>query len=108
MVLLIPQERGQQRTVEWAQVVEETGIQIIPQERIIDRIVDVPVAMQCQVPTIQTVPQTADNLQVHFFDRVVDVPVVMQLERSLELCTVTTNLEEIHFWIVRFSAAYQV
>ena len=51
-------------------------------ERIIDRIVDVTVAMQRQVPTIWTVQQTVENRQVHFLDRVVDMPIVMQQKRS--------------------------
>ena len=87
------------------QVVEETVVQIISQESIIDRIVDVTVAVQRQVPTIQTVLKTVGSLQVQFLDRVADVPVVTQQEGSPELCTVTTDWEEIHFWIVWFSAA---
>ena len=54
----------------------------ITKERIIDRIVDVTVAMQRQVPTIQTVPQAGENLQVQFLDRVVDMQIVMQQKRS--------------------------
>ena len=54
----------------------------IMNERIIDRIVDVTVAMQRQVPTIQTVLETVENLQVQFLDRVVDMPIVMQQKRS--------------------------
>ena len=50
----------------------------IVNERIIDRIVDVTVAMQRQVPTIQTGLQKLENLQVQFLDRVVDMPIVMQ------------------------------
>ena len=49
---------------------------------IIDRIVDVTVAMQRQVPTIQTVLQTVENLQVQFLDRVVDMLIVTQQKRS--------------------------
>ena len=68
-----------QRTVEQIvhvhvlQVVEETAgvVQIIPKERIskriADRIVDVPVVMQSQVPTIQTVQKTVEVSQVQFF-----------------------------------------
>jgi len=54
----------------------------IMNERIIDRIVDGTVAMQRQAPTIQTVLQTVENLQVQFLDRVVDMPTVMQQKRS--------------------------
>ena len=59
--------------------------------------------MQHHVPTIQTVLKTVGNLQVQFLDRVANVPVVTV--RPPELCTVTTDWEEIHFWIVWFSAA---
>ena len=54
----------------------------IVKECIIDRIVDVTVATQRQVPTIQTVLQTVENLQVQFLDRVVDMPIVVQHKRS--------------------------
>ena len=56
------------------QVVEEIAevVQIILQERIskriIDRIVDVPVVMQRQVPTIQTIRKTVEVPQVQFFE----------------------------------------
>ena len=53
----------------------------IMKESIIDGIVDVTAAMQRQVPTIQTVLQTVENLQVQFLDRVVDMPIVMQQKR---------------------------
>ena len=53
----------------------------IMQECITDRIVDVTVAVQRQVPTIQTVLQTLENLQAHFLDRAVDMPIVMQQNR---------------------------
>ena len=49
---------------------------------IIDRIVDVTVAMQRQIPTIQTVLQTVENLQVQFLDRVADMLIVTQQKRS--------------------------
>ena len=52
----------------------------IMKHRIIDRIVDVTV--QRQVPTVQTVLQTVENLQVQFLDRVVDMPFVTQQKRS--------------------------
>ena len=54
----------------------------IMKECIIDGIVDVTVAMQRQVPTIQTVPQTVENLQVQFLEQVVDMPIVIQQKRS--------------------------
>ena len=58
----------------------------IMKECIIDRIVDVTVAMQRQVPSIQTVLQTVENL-VQFLVRVVDMPIVMQqLRLPARLC----------------------
>ena len=48
----------------------------VPQVQHIGKIVDVPIVMQRQVPTIQTVQKT-EVPQVQF-DRVVDVPVVLQ------------------------------
>ena len=53
---------------------------IVKHRIIIDRIVDVTV--QRQVPTVQTVLQTVENLQVQFLDRVVDKPFVTQQKRS--------------------------
>ena len=47
-----------------------------PQEQYSGKIVDVPVVMQRQVPTIQTLQKTVEVPQVQF-DRVVDVVVVM-------------------------------
>ena len=46
--------------------------------RIIDRIVCVPVVMQRQVPTIQTVQKTVEVRQVQFLDSVAELLVVMQ------------------------------
>ena len=80
IVRLIPQERVQQCTVEQIvddhvpRVVEEIAevVQIILLERIleriVDRIVDVPVVMQRQVSTIQTVQKTVQVLQVQFLE----------------------------------------
>ena len=64
----------QQRTVEQIDhdSVPRVVVQIIRQERfskrIVDRIVDVPVVMFRQVPTIQTVQKTVEVPQVQFFD----------------------------------------
>merc|ERR1712083_199712 len=44
----------------------------------IDRVVDVPVVKQRQVPSIQKVQRTVEVPQVQYIDRVVDVPVVKQ------------------------------
>ena len=50
----------------------------VPQIQFLDRVVDVPLVMQQQVPMIQKVQKTVEISQVQFIDRVVDVPVVMQ------------------------------
>ena len=66
----------------------------IMKDRIIGRIVDVTV--QRHVPTIQTVPQTVENLQVQFLDRVVDMPIVMQQKRSpARLCFALLHEERV-------------
>ena len=44
----------------------------------IDKVVDVPVVIQCQVPVIQNQQKTVEVPQVQYIDGVVDVPVVMQ------------------------------
>ena len=49
----------------------------IPQVQFIDRIADVPVVMQSQVPIIHTVQKTVEGPQSQCLDRVVDVLVVM-------------------------------
>ena len=49
-----------------------------PQVQYIDKIVDVPVVAQRQVPTIQTAQKTEEVPKVQFIEQVVDVPVDMQ------------------------------
>ena len=44
----------------------------------IDKIVDVPIVVQRQAPTVQTVKKTVEVPQVQFLGRVVDVPVVVE------------------------------
>ena len=53
-----------------------------PQLQFSDGVVDVPVAMPRQVPTIQRVQNTEDVLQVQCSDIVVDVPVMTQRQVS--------------------------
>ena len=71
----IPQERGQNSTVEQTvdvpvpQIQEETVE--VPQIQFIDRAVDVPVVMQRLVPTVQKVQRTVEVLQAHSIDKVV-------------------------------------
>ena len=54
----------------------------IPQVQYIDKIVDMPIVTQRQVPTIQMMQESVEVPQVQFLDRVVDVPVVMQRQVS--------------------------
>ena len=66
----------------------------IMKECIINRIVDVTVAMQRQVPTIQALLKTVENLQIQFLDRVVDMPIVMQQKRSPgRLCFIQPGIQ---------------
>ena len=78
---LIPQERVQNRTVE--QVIDVPVLQIqetveVPQIQLIDEVVDVPVVVQRQVPTVEKVQKTVKVRQVQFIDKVVDAPVIVQ------------------------------
>ena len=50
----------------------------IPQLQYIDKVVDVPVVMQKQVPAIQKVQKTVEVPQVQLIDKVVDMLVVLQ------------------------------
>ena len=50
----------------------------------IDLIVELPVVMQCQIPTIRTVQRTVEMPQVEFLDPAVDVPVVVQRQAPQE------------------------
>ena len=59
-------------------VVMQRQVPEVQQVQYIDEMIDVPVVAQCQVPTIQTVRKAVDVPQVQFPDRVADVPVVTQ------------------------------
>jgi len=48
----------------------------VPQVQYIDRVVDVPVVKQRQVPSVQKVQKTVEVPQVQYIVKVVDVPVV--------------------------------
>ena len=63
-----------------------------PQVEYSDRIVDLPVATQCRVPTIQPVQETVDMPQVQFIDRVrrriieeTDFPIPPVMEETIEV-----------------------
>ena len=51
----------------------------------IDKVTDVPVSMQRQVPTVHMVQKTVEVPAVPFMDRVVDMPVVMQRRAPMAL-----------------------
>ena len=74
----------------FVQTVEETFE--VPQVQYSDRIFDLPVVMQCRVPTIQPVQEAVDMPQVQFRDRVrrriieeTDVPVPRVMEEITEV-----------------------
>ena len=50
----------------------------VPQAQSTDKVIDVPVIMQRQVPAVQVVRKTVEVPQTQFIDRVVDTPVVQQ------------------------------
>ena len=59
---------------------------------IVDRIVDVTVMVQRQIPSIQTISKTVEILQIQFLDRVVDVPVDEHIDDSCD-CTSDFQME---------------
>merc|ERR1711972_185449 len=50
----------------------------VPEIVFVDRVVDIPVTKQRQVPMVQTVQKTVEIPEVAFVDVVVDVPVTKQ------------------------------
>ena len=50
----------------------------VPRVQYSDRIIDLPVVMQCQIPTIQAVQETMEVPHIQVLDPAVDVRVVMQ------------------------------
>ena len=64
-------------------------------ERIIgDRIVDVTMVVQRQIPTIQTIQKQWRFYKLQFLDRVVDVPVDEHIDGSCD-CTSDFQMEEV-------------
>ena len=59
-------------------ILRKKGLEV-PQVEHIDKIVDVPVVTQGQVPTSRSVQKAVEVPQVQFLDRVPDVPVATQL-----------------------------
>ena len=76
----------------FVQAVEETFE--VPQVQYSDRIVDLPVVMQCQIPTIRAVQRAVEVPQVQFCDRVVDVPVVMQVPVTQETIEILKTVSQ--------------
>ena len=52
----------------------------IPQVQFLNKVVDIPVVVQRQVPMVQKVQKTLEVPQLQFIDKVVDIPVVAQRE----------------------------
>ena len=52
----------------------------IPQVQFLDKVVDIPVVVQRQVPMVQKVQKTLEVPQLQIIDKVVDIPVVAQRE----------------------------
>merc|ERR1719498_1575908 len=52
--------------------------QEVPQVQFIDKVVDIPVQKQRQVPMIQKVQKTVEVPQIQYIDKIVDVPVQKQ------------------------------
>merc|ERR1740116_623612 len=50
----------------------------VPQVQHVDKIIDVPVVKQVEVPQIQKIPKTVEVPQIQYIDKVVDIPVVKQ------------------------------
>merc|ERR1711945_20320 len=52
----------------------------VPQVQFIDKVVDIPVVAQRQIPMVQTVQKTIEIPQLQYVDKVVDVPVVQVVQ----------------------------
>merc|ERR1719284_1005822 len=52
----------------------------VPQLQFIDKVVDIPVVAQRQIPMVQTVQKTIEIPQLQYVDKVVDVPVVQVVQ----------------------------
>merc|ERR1711916_74501 len=52
----------------------------VPQLQFIDKVVDIPVEAQRQIPMVQTVQKTIEIPQLQYIDKVVDVPVVQVVQ----------------------------
>ena len=80
------------------EVMEETieVVQHNPQKQVqcVDKIIDVPVVMQRQVPTSPTVQKTVEVSQVQFLDRMVGVPVVLQRQAPQETIEVPKTVSQ--------------
>ena len=98
----IPQERGQNSTVEHTvdvpipQIQEETVE--VPQIQSIDTAVDVPVVVQRQVSIVQKLQKTAKVPQAQFIEQVVDVPVDMSRQASaVHVVKQTAEIPQVQF-----------
>merc|ERR1712012_1319198 len=57
----------------------------VPQLQFIDKVVDIPVVAQRQIPMVQTVQKTIEIPQLQYVDKVVDVPEVQVVEKTVEI-----------------------
>merc|ERR1712064_178886 len=62
----------------------------VPQLQFIDKVVDIPVVAQRQIPMVQTVQKTVEIPQLQYIDKVVDVPVVQIVEKIVEVPEIQT------------------
>ena len=62
-----------------------------------DKIVDVLVVMQKQIPMIQKVQKTAESVEIQFIDTLTDAPVAMRSHVSMVM-SVMKHFEWVGFW----------
>ena len=73
-----------ERVTKDTEIRQKQHSELMTQMQYTDRIVGVPVAAQCRVPTIQTIQRTVAVPQVQFLDRMAGVPVVTQRQTPQE------------------------
>merc|ERR1712135_84199 len=68
----------------------------VPQLQFIDKVVDIPVVAQRQIPMVQTVQKTIEIPQLQYVDKVVDVPVVQVVQvPQVQIVEKTVEIPEI-------------
>ena len=66
----------------------------MPKVQFLERVVDVPVAIQRQVPTIPSVQKTVEVPQIQYVDKIVDAPVVAS-HRPVPVDAETLRVEDV-------------